>query len=423
MRTATRSSVDTISDLPCNVLDGILGCLPLKDAVKTSILSRDWRYKWVTRQELEFDYQFFVTYACNQATAIIYQVLLLHKGPILKFSLGGSNLTIYPDIDHWILFLSKKNVQEFTLCGNSLNNRYHLPSHFFTFHHLRHLKVDRCSFHPPPGFKGFEKLINLDLHFATFDPAILGNLIFRCPLLERLTLRWCTNFDTLEIDAPNLKCFDFRGNSKSICFKNAPMLEKLIVHLNSRVSMVASPVCSNITKFFCHMPCLMQLDISGHLLEYLTMGGLPENHLTALNNVKSFSVRAMFFRSIKHVSGVIYLITSFPKLQNLTIECGMKSEAVEPVVQYLQNQSSLCGAVKLLQKVHMSMFSGREVEMEFLRLILVSAPVLEEISAWNYEHLLCLSGREIMDNMKQYQRASPNVKFIVDEIVVEDALL
>uniref|UniRef100_M1CW76 Ubiquitin-protein ligase n=1 Tax=Solanum tuberosum TaxID=4113 RepID=M1CW76_SOLTU len=369
MRTATRSSVDTISDLPCNVLDGILGCLPLKDAVKTSILSRDWRYKWVTRQELEFDYQFFVTYACNQATAIIYQVLLLHKGPILKFSLGGSNLTIYPDIDHWILFLSKKNVQEFTLCGNSLNNRYHLPSHFFTFHHLRHLKVDRCSFHPPPGFKGFEKLINLDLHFATFDPAILGNLIFRCPLLERLTLRWCTNFDTLEIDAPNLKCFDFRGNSKSICFKNAPMLEKLIVHLNSRVSMVASPVCSNITKFFCHMPCLMQLDISGHLLE------------------------------------------------------GMKSEAVEPVVQYLQNQSSLCGAVKLLQKVHMSMFSGREVEMEFLRLILVSAPVLEEISAWNYEHLLCLSGREIMDNMKQYQRASPNVKFIVDEIVVEDALL
>lgn len=101
----------------------------------------------------------------------------------------------------------------------------------------------------------------------------------------------------------------------------------------------------------------------------------------------------------------------------------MKSEAVEPVVQYLQDQSSLCGAVKLLQKVHMSMFSGLEVEMEFLRLILASAPVLEEISAWNYEHLLCLSSREIMDNMKQYQRASPNVKFIVDEIVVEDVLL
>ncbi|KAK6782728.1 hypothetical protein RDI58_020524 [Solanum bulbocastanum] len=165
--------------------------------------------------------------------------------------------------------------------------------------------------------------------------------------------------------------------------------------------MVASPVCSNSTKFFCHMPCLMQLDISGHLLEYLTMGGLPENCLTALNNVKSFNVRAMFFRSIKHVSGVIYLITSFPKLQKLTIEC-MKSEAVELVVQYLQDQSSLCGAVKLLQKVHMNMFRGLEVEMEFLRLILASALVLKEISAWNYVHILYPSGREIMDELKQY---------------------
>ncbi|KAL3330657.1 hypothetical protein AABB24_034468 [Solanum stoloniferum] len=121
----------------------------------------------------------------------------------------------------------------------------------------------------------------------------------------------------------------------------------------------------------------------------------------------------MFFRSIKHVSSVIYLIKSFPKLQKLTIECRMNSEAVEPVVQYLQDQSSLCGAVKLLQKVHMNMFRGLEVEMEFLRLILASAPVLEEISAWNYAHILCLSAREIMDEMKQYQRASPNVKFIV----------
>ena len=59
MRNASTSGVDTISNLPCNVLDVILGCLPWKDAVKTSILSKDWRYKWVTRQELDFNDEFY----------------------------------------------------------------------------------------------------------------------------------------------------------------------------------------------------------------------------------------------------------------------------------------------------------------------------------------------------------------------------
>lgn len=419
MSSARRSGVDTISNLPVNILDGILGCLPLKDAVKTSILSRDWRYKWVTRQELEFDYHFFRSFAHDQeAKTIIYQVLLLHKGPILKFSLGGSYLIKCSDIDHWILSLSKKNVQEFTLhiCSH---NRYHLPSHFFTFKQLKHLKVDQCFFHPPPGFKGFENLINLDLQQVTFVPAILNNLISKCPLLETLRLNGCTNFDTLEIDAVNLKCFYFEGTSKSICFKNAPMLKKLTVCLKSSVSRNASPVCSNLTRFFGYMPCLMELDISGFLLEYLTMGGLPENHLTALSNVKSFSIQRMLFRNVEEVSIVIYLITSCPKLQKLTIEFGQMDYAVEPVVQYLRDQSSLSGIMKLLQRVHMSMFSGFEMEMEFVRLILASAPILEKISIWNYSNLLLRPGREMMDEMKQFYQASPNIEFIFDEVEVE----
>lgn len=71
---------DTISNLPCNVLDEILGSLSLKDAVKTSILSKDWRYKWLTRAELYFSDEFFMTFDDNQeAKTIIHQVLQLHR--------------------------------------------------------------------------------------------------------------------------------------------------------------------------------------------------------------------------------------------------------------------------------------------------------------------------------------------------------
>ncbi|WMV41413.1 hypothetical protein MTR67_034798 [Solanum verrucosum] len=103
--------VDTISNLPCNVLDGILGSLPWKDAVKTSILSKDWRYKWVTRQQLDFNDEFFKSLKQDEeAKRIIYKVLLLHKGSILKFRLQGRSFRSCPDIDHWIHFLTKKNV-------------------------------------------------------------------------------------------------------------------------------------------------------------------------------------------------------------------------------------------------------------------------------------------------------------------------
>ncbi|XP_049378267.1 F-box/FBD/LRR-repeat protein At1g13570-like [Solanum stenotomum] len=423
MKSARRSDVDTISNnLPCDILDGILGRLPLKDAVKSSILSKDWRYKWATRQELEFDYHFFKSFShVQEAKTIIYQVLVFHKGPILKFRLGGSNLIRFRDIDHWILFLSKKNVEEFTLRVRS-NNDYHLPSHLLTFRKLRLLEVQNCLFHPPPDFKGFKKLVNLGLHCVTFLPTVLSNLISRSPFLEILKLNYCTNFDTLEIDAANLKCFEFRGTSKSICFKNAPMLKEVTIWLNSQVSTDLSPVCSNLINFLYYMPCLMELDISGVSLKDLTMGGLSGNSLIVLNNVKSLRIRRMLFENSEEVSGAVYLIASCPKLQELTIECEIMNDVVGPVavVQYLQDHQSLYGAVKLLRRVHMNTFSGFEIEMEFVRLILASAPALEKIFFWNFSCFLHQPGRQLMDKMKQFHQASPNVEFTFEEVVAED---
>ncbi|WMV43083.1 hypothetical protein MTR67_036468 [Solanum verrucosum] len=347
MRSDRRFVADIISNLPCNVLDEILGCLPWKDAVKTT-------------------------------KSIIYQVLLLHKGPILKFTLHGRNVKGYPDINHWILFLSKKNVEEFSLHICTFI-KYHLPSQFFTFQQLRHLELDTFLFYPPPDFKGFEKLINLDFQSVIFDLAIFKNLISKCPLLERLRLYWCTHFDILEIDVANLKWFEFYGTSKFICFKNAPMLRNINMYLDPQVLTDPSPVCSNVTKFFHYMPSLQELKLSGSTLEYLIMGGIPESPPTALNNVKFLCILDMCLRNVKEFSSVVYLITSCPKLQELRIECEIVCDDVEPDIQLLRAQSISCGVMKILQRVEMQGFTGFEMEMEFMKIILASAPVLEEI--------------------------------------------
>ncbi|MFS7949310.1 putative F-box domain, leucine-rich repeat domain superfamily, F-box-like domain superfamily [Helianthus anomalus] len=45
--------------MPDNVVTNILDRLPLQDAVRTSILSRNWRFKWTTISQIVFDKNFF----------------------------------------------------------------------------------------------------------------------------------------------------------------------------------------------------------------------------------------------------------------------------------------------------------------------------------------------------------------------------
>ncbi|KAI6688915.1 hypothetical protein NL676_025743 [Syzygium grande] len=51
------NELDKISQLPRNIIDQILSHMPIKDAVRTSILSRKWRYKWSSLPQLVFDDQ------------------------------------------------------------------------------------------------------------------------------------------------------------------------------------------------------------------------------------------------------------------------------------------------------------------------------------------------------------------------------
>ncbi|KAJ0432731.1 putative leucine-rich repeat domain superfamily, F-box-like domain superfamily [Helianthus annuus] len=47
--------VDRITTLPQAIVETILCLLPIEEAARTSVLSREWRYKWTTIPKLEFD--------------------------------------------------------------------------------------------------------------------------------------------------------------------------------------------------------------------------------------------------------------------------------------------------------------------------------------------------------------------------------
>lgn len=264
---AVRSETDSISNLPNNIIDNILGCLPLRDVVRTSILSREWRYKWISSPDLVFDFWFDQMFlGGHKLEPLIYQILKLHKGPLLKFVLQVPDLKSNPDIDEWIRLLPNSTLQELTL-HVSRGEAHRLTSHLLSFQHLRNLRLYNCVFNPVPGFKGFTKLVNLELQSVVLEPELFRTFIASCPAVERLRLIHCTSFDCLELTGPKLKYFEFNGVFKSVSFKNCPVLKDIRLTFSSMEFKRGNRFSLDLMKSLSCLPALEDLQLQAYALE------------------------------------------------------------------------------------------------------------------------------------------------------------
>ncbi|MCD9559563.1 hypothetical protein HAX54_017613 [Datura stramonium] len=278
---------DVFTNLPDSVIDVILMCLPCKDAVRTSILSKKWRYNWCRLTELTLDTSLWETKKdlLNPAvkfTKIIYQLLTLHEGRITKFTLNIVHLESCPKIDNFILFLSRNGIQHLVL-HFPRNKLCRLPSSLFTCSQLRHLTLHNCIIHHPSTFEGFDRLISLELCEVTISSEMLESVISHCRLLERLVLEISELLDIIEINAPMLRSFDFKGYISSLCLKNVPLLAK--ASLIGEDSYDAEYL--NFAKLFESCPALEYLILEFLDSEFFT-DEVPTRLPFYLNGVKHF---------------------------------------------------------------------------------------------------------------------------------------
>ncbi|KAH1265084.1 F-box/FBD/LRR-repeat protein [Glycine max] len=223
---------DLISDLPQSIIESILVQLPIRDAVRTSILSSKWRYKWASITRLVFDDK-CVPFSNDREVVeksvvkFITRVLFLRQGPIHKFQITNSKLQSCPEIDQWILFLSRNDIKELVMeLGEG--EFFRIPSSLFNCGKLTRLDLSRCEFDPPHSFKGFVCLRSLNLHQVLISPDAIESLISRCPLLESLSLSYFDNL-ALTICAPNLKYLYLEGEFKDICLEDTPLLVEITI--------------------------------------------------------------------------------------------------------------------------------------------------------------------------------------------------
>ncbi|PHT33503.1 hypothetical protein CQW23_25303 [Capsicum baccatum] len=118
------------------------------------------------------------------------------------------DILIYcPEVDKLIYFLSRNGIQHLYLTF-SLDPI--LPSSIFSCSQLRHLSLEKCSIQlAPPAFKGFDRLISLELRWVRVSGRFLESLVSNCPLLEQLLLHHNFYFNIIQMNSPTLRSLDF----------------------------------------------------------------------------------------------------------------------------------------------------------------------------------------------------------------------
>ncbi|XP_042469992.1 F-box/FBD/LRR-repeat protein At1g13570-like [Zingiber officinale] len=377
------NTLDRISHLPPNIIEQILMRLPLRDAIRTSILSHDWRYAWSSIPHLAFSWQEFPLSICNYSQVnfdrklvdIIHQVLLLHQGPIHRFELS-IQLRNSKDIDGWLLFLSRNDIREIIL-HRWEGEVYKLPSCLLSCKGLRSLSLHRCMFRPV-HFQGFPRLASLFLRSVAISQDGLEALITACPLLNKLCLIDMFDFGGLKVCSPSLVNLTFVGEHIDLAFENVPLLATLSVSLTVKSDKyyAAPGVICKLFRILYHLPSIKKIVLGGQAFKVWTYGELPIQ-LPCTYQLKHFHA-TVNFKDMQEMFAIVSLCRSCPLLVTLELEARfvMQANHETPVEKFWNSQQSFDCLFSQLKNLEITGVSSI-LELPFLKFVLANAPVLE----------------------------------------------
>ncbi|CAA0833939.1 Unknown protein [Striga hermonthica] len=201
---------DRISQLPIPIRHHVLCFLSQKEAVRTCLLSKQWRHVGSTRPNLEFFEEWFdntqekvVSVTVRRSTRLARRNLKSYENKFDKNFVSVVNRILQGYLDQ-NLFIHKS----FKL--NSLwypPPYYSLPSAVFLSESLEELHLCKCKLSPVESVR-FKCLRTLTLDFVQVDGGTLETKTLGCPLLRRLALNNCCELRNIRLSvAPELKHF------------------------------------------------------------------------------------------------------------------------------------------------------------------------------------------------------------------------
>ncbi|KAJ4892031.1 putative F-box/LRR-repeat protein [Raphanus sativus] len=191
--------VDSISFLPDVILQSILSSLPIKIAIKTSILSKRWRHVWSETPCLYLDW--FMPR--GPKGDIVNKILDRYKArKMMSFELSADMRDDIPYVDRWIEFAMSRNVEnmslEFDYRGD---HKCYVPDFFYISNSFKQLSVELffSDLNLPSCSVSWTSLKMLSLRSCKISEECIDKILSGCPILESLTLYFCGKLMVLDL--------------------------------------------------------------------------------------------------------------------------------------------------------------------------------------------------------------------------------
>ncbi|KAH7834648.1 hypothetical protein Vadar_018224 [Vaccinium darrowii] len=286
---------------------------------------------------------------------------------------------------------------------------------------LRSLCLNNSTFKPPPTFRGFSRIVNLHLRVVTICPVMFGGFISNCPLLERLTLIKCTHFESLKINAPNLKYLKYVGTLGSVSLESTPLLAEIVFFIPSSAANFrqhAEETDSKWVKFFQALPAIEYIHLDSSFFKTFAAGNIPERLPSTLNRLKVLVLSNAYDDNLDYVSILSWafcLLRSAPNLHRLNSRIFNITTIQDHVTEFLQTQDFSDLLLNQLREVEIEHFSGAEPEMQFVKILLSHSTVLEKMVIWHVREISDQHGFAMVKGLTRFPRASPKAELVVKE--------
>ncbi|VFQ81233.1 unnamed protein product [Cuscuta campestris] len=377
---------DRISELPDDVLDHILGLLPIHEAAGTAVLSTVWRDVWLSLSHLNFDQTFFIYirnhYVAEASFLVVNKVLMKHMGPVRKFVFDfgfwrSCDRFRFPDFDQWLLLFTQNGVEEvFLSFGNG--SAYILPDCMFSCQTLKKLHLKGVFVEPINAPCIFPNVVSLHLENARFGtPNHVGCSAVNLPMLECLA---CKRISDFNITAPKLKRLQI------IPWTESPILP-LKLSLKPIRHLQLGTIC---LKSFAKELSRLGQDGTALNVEHLELQFCP--------------------RKDKEISAFIHLVRMCPKLCKLDVKChGAESTSIEALLKHRDDSvAQTCKGVRALN-VFCS-FRGSMPEMQFFEWLVTRFPTLEKIVVFQTKRYCPNTELKNKRKFLRFLRSSSNAK-------------
>ncbi|XP_074307359.1 F-box protein At4g22280-like [Silene latifolia] len=200
---------DRLSALPDNVVYHIVSFLGFKEACRTSILSKTWKYISDTNPDMELSNEVFsakpgradayikidsfLKYVETRMKRYSKQKLLIKKltlgFPIQRMTFRNTKVPLENKAEQWVEIAVRNQVEELVLIGPK---NYELSHILFTSNSLRCLDCTCLEIYDYKGIAGFPSLESLFLDEVYVEDAVLNRIISSSLSLKHLRMVGCS---------------------------------------------------------------------------------------------------------------------------------------------------------------------------------------------------------------------------------------